>query len=1682
VTLNPVNAAAYALSGDVTETNVGSYNATVTLNNGYEWDSAPATEVLALPWSIVASPITTVAITVADPIKNTPITTTATGDNNTAYSVSPVTWDPSTDTEFAVNETYKATVTLTAEAGYTFAGFNATGTATINTKTATVVTSSASAITISYTFDPVPAATINAITILAAPTKMAYDEGDQLALAGLRLKIEHDDPSADVGMEDVAYGSFPSAINIAPPNGTILATTNTTITITGGSAPSVSLDTLKVRAKISTVAINVTAPKAGATPDNVATGTGDYSASSVTWTPPTTTTFGINTPYTASVTLTANTGFTFAGLANATINGGATTTITNNTGATVTLSYQFPATGLYEITSASVTVPEPATGQVPGTTLPGTNFTGAITWSPIHNPFQGGVAYTAAVTLTPDTDYEFAMPFIAANLTHNCSTVNTVNSTGAALTFDCVFPATTAANVTAIAVKTQPSKLAYEDGEQLDLTGLVATLTYDLLPDEDVPFASFTGKLITTSPADGFTLTNANHDGTRVLLIYNNSSTLRDSTNALTVNPPPAGQITTAAIVLTAPQTGSAPVTTITSSTGTNFTVVGTTNAVTWDPNPTTFAGGEQYTASVTLQADPTYEFAPAFAASINGDQTETTMDFNTDRTEVTLSRTFTTSTATLSTIAVNAGTMKTTYIHGDTLDLTGLAITLTLTDNSTITDTTGYGLVVTHTAPTPLAYTTGAPQSITITVTRPGTPPITGGPAGMTITVNKAPITIAEVTVTAPVTGSAPNTTATVAANANFTAGAVTWTPTVPSFLPLTQYTATVTLTAATGYEFVNPLTTATINSFDATPTNNGTTLTLAYQFPETTREINTIEIAAQPQTTYTSGDPLDLTDLKVRIVYVGGTDSTVAFSAATTSDFAQLFTTSLAHGSLLTVAADNTRVITVTLVGSNPAKTASTTALTVTPFQIDAPQITIEGNPVAGEAASTVQIGPTQGTTQPFNVSSIVWDPAVATTFAPGQTYTATVILTPTPTEAEFPAGAMPVITGGNGSATGNPTATVQLDGSLKLDYKFAATKAERKVIGIEVATQPPLTHTHEASANISSLVVTLKYNEDIYPDEDFTCAQILTNNNLSMNFGGTSVTNCNVQMNYAVHNGDAIVITYDNGADAPINVSTGTFTVNPSPITTAGITVTAPKAGESPSTAVTVSPSGKFIVEPDRVTWDPKDDPFENKEYTVTVELQANSGFTFEGLTTATINGSAAVIKTPGGDNVTLEYTFKLIRDFEVTKAPAKLAYEHGNLLDISDMEIEITYDDNSKEIVKQSAFKAKGVVTTPEHGIALAESQDGTAIMVEFNGISKPAGTLIITKASITAVAIRVTPPQAGDQPDRRATPEGTAPFPFTLDNVSWDPSDITFENNRQYAARVTVRVEPGNTFAENITATINGKNADIISNTGTTIIISYKFPFLITGETIVVTVGDAVLTPENRNFSYTVPCKTERETITVPQQGNMDVTIDNAATNSVSKRLSNGENKVPITITKDGILQDYMLTINKPIEAMIKVRWGNTLTVVTNTRYTPYDFASYKWYRNGREVGIGQSWSAGAGGEKIHPEDKFFVEAKTENDETIISCEEKFAVQAPEYGILLKGNNSGKVKFQIATPEKAEMQISIFDVSGNVVQKLNGSSNHGFAANIPNGLYIITAKAIGESGAVYRYSTKLVVKK
>jgi len=71
--------------------------------------------------------------------------------------------------------------------------------------------------------------------------------------------------------------------------------------------------------------------------------------------------------------------------------------------------------------------------------------------------------------------------------------------------------------ITNIAIKTQPAKLEYFEGETLDLSGIAVTLTFDDSSTEDIGLAQFNAKGITASPAHGTALALA-HNGLPVTI------------------------------------------------------------------------------------------------------------------------------------------------------------------------------------------------------------------------------------------------------------------------------------------------------------------------------------------------------------------------------------------------------------------------------------------------------------------------------------------------------------------------------------------------------------------------------------------------------------------------------------------------------------------------------------------------------------------------------------------------------------------------------------------------------------------------------------------------------------------------------------------------------------------------------------------------------------------------------------------------------------------------------------------------------------------------------------------------------------------------------------------------------------------------------------------------------------
>ncbi len=213
-------------------------------------------------------------------------------------------------------------------------------------------------------------------------------------------------------------------------------------TITGtGSYTGTQTSTEKgpiIGATINIAAIpGVTAPVNGAMPVTTITATDQYTGT-VAWSP-THATFAGGTVYTATITLTAKTGYTLTGVAENffTVAGATTNTNFANSGVVTAV---FPATAATVINIAAIPgVTAPVNGATPVTTTTATEYTGTVAWSPAHATFAVSTVYTATITLTAKAGY--TLTGVAENFfTVAGATTNTNPANSGVVT--AVFPAT----------------------------------------------------------------------------------------------------------------------------------------------------------------------------------------------------------------------------------------------------------------------------------------------------------------------------------------------------------------------------------------------------------------------------------------------------------------------------------------------------------------------------------------------------------------------------------------------------------------------------------------------------------------------------------------------------------------------------------------------------------------------------------------------------------------------------------------------------------------------------------------------------------------------------------------------------------------------------------------------------------------------------------------------------------------------------------------------------------------------------------------------------------------------------------------------------------------------------------------------------------------------------------------
>jgi T5SS/PEP-CTERM-associated repeat protein/autotransporter-associated beta strand protein len=315
----------------------------------------------ATNWYLIAVPgisIDSAAVTgITAPVTGNTPSGAATVPSGSHYTAGAVTWSP-TDDPFAPGTVYTATITLTADADYTFVGLTSV-TVNGNTPTHSLIYQDGRMV-VSYAFPPTAAAT-TAIT--------------SADVSGITAPVTGGTPS-DAATVPAGSHYTASAVTWSPTDdpfaagtvytATVTLTADSGYTFTGFAATAASIDgnaativsntgdalTLSCQfpataaTPITAAAVTLSAPRAGDAPASTASVTSGshYAAGAVTWSP-TDDPFVAGTGYTATVTLTADAGYTFTGLAatDASIDGKPASTVNiSAAGDAVTLTYVFP--------------------------------------------------------------------------------------------------------------------------------------------------------------------------------------------------------------------------------------------------------------------------------------------------------------------------------------------------------------------------------------------------------------------------------------------------------------------------------------------------------------------------------------------------------------------------------------------------------------------------------------------------------------------------------------------------------------------------------------------------------------------------------------------------------------------------------------------------------------------------------------------------------------------------------------------------------------------------------------------------------------------------------------------------------------------------------------------------------------------------------------------------------------------------------------------------------------------------------------------------------------------------------------------------------------------------------------------------------------------------------------------
>ena len=558
-------------------------------------------------------------------------------------------------------------------------------------------------------------------------------------------------------------------------------------------------------------------------------------------------------------------------------------------------------------------------------------------------------------------------------------------------------------------------------------------------------------------------------------------------------------------------------------------------------------------------------------------------------------------------------------------------------------------------------------------------------------------------------------------------------------------------------------------------------------------------------------------------------------------------------------TVPVNGSKTITIPEGGDTPTDTEiSSVALDVT-----APKI--------GETPATTA---TTSTTGVVADPAVTWDPADST-FAKNQAYKASVTLS---------ADSGYKFTDSTTATINGKTATVTLngDGTLKAEYTFDAIKLtgiSSNKTGLKSSFAPNDSYTPDG------LEVTLRYSDgttEVVPYNKFP------ENNLSLVIGADSASATDLPAKLTLDNNNQTVYVKYSGTDTndgnPKYQAIDTITVANAKITTAQVSVTYPKPGETPDTVATVPDGANYTAE---VTWEYNGTGvtgnFEyDKAYDAIITVKPNTGYALDNTNGVVLTVKDKTVTNPGADKT------------------ATIASD------------DIDVDGNGEKSVSFDATASTPISASISDSFDLYDKNDvnitltlGTHVIGDITGITIDGQTLSSSDYTISGNIIKVKGASLATKLTGLTSTAANKNVEIT----------VTGQQNATTATLSAIDTTPYITITDPTQGAITG----VTHTSGTKVALIKNTAYTLTAPTVAHTTG----------YTWTVNGITgtdNGQTYTFTPTGGENITATVALTVDAGHKLTiNKTGNGTVTVAKDG---------------------GSTLTAETDGTYTVYSDESY----------------------------------------------------------------------------------------------------------------------------------------